>query len=117
MGENSPSIDPCEGTATAFLFIMNPHVTFLLCHCRRNRAIQEGTSPYAILPDSVVFDSDAVRANIINSKNNVTLALTIETLQRNTARIRIQELNPIRPRYECKDSLVKPPTRVRFVKF
>ncbi len=81
--------------------------------CRRNRAIQEGTSPFSILPDTLVFGADSIRGNIRNANTNVTLVLIIEALQKNTARIRINELNPIRPRYECKDSLVKDPVRVR----
>ena len=60
-----------------------------------------------------MFDPDSVKANILNSKNNVTLALTIDTLQKNTARIRIRELNPIRARYECKDTLVKEPVKIK----
>eukprot|EP00794_Sanderia_malayensis_P019892 gene19892-21835_t len=84
--------------------------------CRRNRAVQEGNSPFAVLPDQVVFDKDSFRANVINSKTNVTLVLTIEALQKNTARIRINELNPIRPRYECKDSLVKEPVKISYTK-
>ncbi|XP_065068452.1 neutral alpha-glucosidase AB-like isoform X2 [Rhopilema esculentum] len=84
--------------------------------CRRNRGIQEGNSPYSILQDSVKFDSDSIKANLLNSKNNVSLALTIEPLEKNTARIRVRESNPIRPRYECKDSLDKEPAKVSYTK-
>jgi len=84
--------------------------------CRRIRGTKEGSAPYSVLPESVVFDPDSVKANILNSRNNVTLALTIDTLQKNTARIRIKELNPIRARYECKDTLVKEPVKIKYSK-
>lgn len=80
---------------------------------RRNRGRKEGESPYSVIPESVTFDADSLRAELFNSKNNITLTLSVDTLQRNTARIRIKEANPIRSRYECKDSLVKEPVKVR----
>eukprot|EP00794_Sanderia_malayensis_P020167 gene20167-22142_t len=84
--------------------------------CRRNRAIEEGKSPFSILPDSVIFNSGLIKANICNCKTNVILVLTVEVLQNNTTRFRINELDPIRPRYECKESLVDDPVHASYVK-
>ena len=80
---------------------------------RRNRALQAGDSHFAILADTVKFEPSSVKAHILNSRDNVTLTLTIDTLEKQIARLRINELNPLRPRYECKDSLVKEPAKIR----
>jgi len=81
--------------------------------CRNNRAIQPGESPYSVVKDSIVFTDSSFDVNILNKKTNVLLSLKLETLEKNTARFRINELNPIRPRYEVKDVLIQEPRTVR----
>ena len=86
---------------------------WLFCS-RRNRAIKSGESPYTVLKESVVFADNTIEANILNTRNNITLQLQLFTLEKNTARFKISEINPIRPRYEVKDSLVTEPKSVRY---
>ena len=87
---------------------------FVFSH-RRNRAIQPGETPYSVVKDSIAFTDSSISANILNKKTNVELSLKLETLEENTARVRINEVKPIRPRYEVKDVLVQDPRPVRFV--
>lgn len=84
--------------------------------CRRNRAIQPGDSPYTIVKDSLVFTDSLVEVNLLNQKTNALLSLKLTTLEKNTARFKINELKPIRPRYEVQDVLVEYPRRVSYEK-
>jgi len=84
--------------------------------CRRNRAIQPGNTPYAILSDTVKFETGSISCDILNTNNNVSFQLTIDTLQKETARIRMTELSPIRPRYTVQESLVREPQHVKYEK-
>ena len=68
---------------------------------------------YAVIPDSVQFQHGTVSCHILNTKNNVTLSLTVDTLQKETTRIRINEIDPIRARYEVTASLVEEPQKKR----
>ncbi|XP_057316342.1 neutral alpha-glucosidase AB-like isoform X2 [Hydractinia symbiolongicarpus] len=83
---------------------------------KRNRAIQPGSSPYAILQSTVKLEIGTISCDVINTNNNVSFKLTIDTLAKNSARIRITELSPIRPRYFVDDSLVKEPQKIKFMK-
>ena len=80
---------------------------------RNNRAIQPGQSPYSVVKDSIVFTDSSFDVNILNKKSSVLLSLKLQTLEKNTVRFRINELNPIRPRYEVNDVLIKEPQTVR----
>jgi len=81
--------------------------------CRNNRAIQPGESPYSIVKDSIAFTESSIDVNILNKKTNVLLNLKLQTLEKNTVRFRINEANPIRPRYEVKDVLTQDPPTAR----
>lgn len=74
--------------------------------CRRNRAYADhmvtSSSPYRLLQDSVqwVENNSHVRADIKNLDTDVLLVLDLYVLQDNTVRIRINEKNLIKPRYD-----------------
>ncbi|OAD68408.1 glucosidase II catalytic ROT2/GLS2 [Phycomyces blakesleeanus NRRL 1555(-)] len=75
--------------------------------CRRNRAYADDAlaqpsfkSPYIILKDSVKLGDSKVYAEVKNTETDVLLTLDLFILQDNTARIRINEKNPIKPRYD-----------------
>ncbi|XP_069116390.1 neutral alpha-glucosidase AB-like isoform X2 [Argopecten irradians] len=68
--------------------------------CKRHRAVPSGESPYVILMDSLKIQSTNVQVQLLNTKNNVRLLLELYGLQENTARLKINELNPIKPRFE-----------------
>merc|ERR1712126_6597 len=84
--------------------------------CRRNRGIQPGESSFHVIPNTVSFEPGSISLDVLNSKVNVSFKLTIDTLQKNTARIRMTELIPMRPRFFVDASLVQEPLRVRYEK-
>ncbi|CAH3179912.1 unnamed protein product, partial [Porites evermanni] len=84
--------------------------------CRNNRAIQPGDSPYLVVKDSIAFTESSFDVHLLNKKSNLLLNLKLQTLQKNTARFRITEVNPIRPRYEVKDVLIKEPVTISYQK-
>ena len=106
----------CKPVLLAFseLHCIQTNLVFCFFH-RRNRAIQPGETPYSVVKDSIAFTDSSISANILNKKTNVELSLKLEALEENTARVRINEVKPIRPRYEVKDVLVQDPWPVRFV--
>lgn len=68
-------------------------------------------SPYLLLTETVDVKPTKITGRIMNRANNVPLNLELTSLQDNTARIRISEINPIRQRYEIPvgDVLVAEP--------
>ena len=54
-----------------------------------------------------------IDVQIVNNKTNLVLSLQVIILQHNTVRFKINEINPIHPRYEVQDVLVKEPTHSR----
>ncbi|XP_058161281.1 neutral alpha-glucosidase AB isoform X2 [Dasypus novemcinctus] len=79
--------------------------------CKRQRSIQPGLSPYRALLDSLQLGPDALTVHLINEVTKVMLVLELQGLQKNMTRIRIDELEPRRPRYRVTDVLVAdPPT-------
>lgn len=77
--------------------------------CRKNRAIPVGQSPYSVVPGSVKFSDSAIDVHIVNNKTNVVLSLQVTILQSNTARFKINEINPQYARYEVQNVLVQEP--------
>ncbi|XP_074424085.1 neutral alpha-glucosidase AB isoform X1 [Larus michahellis] len=77
--------------------------------CRRQRGLQPGESPYRALLESLQLGPDAARLQLINEATKVPLLLELWGLQGNMTRIRIKELNPLRPRFEVPDVLVGEP--------
>lgn len=76
--------------------------------CRRNRAYADMAtdtpgfeSPYALVKDTIRLDDDShVYADIINTENDILFTLDLHILEDNTSRVRINEKQPIKPRYE-----------------
>ncbi|KAK3093332.1 hypothetical protein FSP39_014183 [Pinctada imbricata] len=79
--------------------------------CKRHRAMQSGQSPYVLLLDSLQVSPTSLSVQLLNTKNNVRLLLQLYGLERNTARVKINELEPLKPRYEIPvgDALVGEP--------
>lgn len=88
--------------------------------CRRNRAYADdaANSPYALVKDSISTQEDRINADILNTETNIILTLQVQVLKDNTARVRINEKQPIKPRYEdhVKFTLVKEPETVNALK-
>ncbi|KAM5225478.1 neutral alpha-glucosidase AB isoform 2-T2 [Hipposideros larvatus] len=81
--------------------------------CKRQRSIRPGLSPYRALLDSLQLGPDALRVHLINEVTKVLLVLELQGLQKNMTRIRIDELEPRRPRYRVPDVLVADPPTAR----
>ncbi|KAI8988495.1 glycosyl hydrolases family 31-domain-containing protein [Mycotypha africana] len=85
--------------------------------CRRNRLYAEQatleSSPYILVTDSINFsnDNNRLRADIKNTDTNILLTLDLDILKDSTARVRINEKSPIKPRYDDhqKHTLVEEP--------
>ncbi|XP_052767402.1 neutral alpha-glucosidase AB-like isoform X1 [Mya arenaria] len=79
--------------------------------CKRHRRLQPGASPYVVLMESVKIQSSGMEVQILNTKNNVRLLMQVTAIKDNTARLKINELNPLRKRYEIPvgDALVGEP--------
>ncbi|XP_062380384.1 neutral alpha-glucosidase AB isoform X2 [Sardina pilchardus] len=79
--------------------------------CKRQRALKAGQSPYRALLDTLELSDSRVTLQLINDNNKVRLLLELYRLQGNMTRVKINELKPLRPRYEVPDVLVSdPPT-------
>jgi alpha 1,3-glucosidase len=82
--------------------------------CRRNRALSPGTSAYEVVADSLKIEADSASFDLLNAANGVTFLAEIFPLRDRTVRIKVNEKNPIRERYEVKGALVGEPTRQRW---
>ncbi|XP_074986594.1 neutral alpha-glucosidase AB isoform X2 [Caretta caretta] len=79
--------------------------------CKRQRSVKPGSSPYRALLESLQLSQDSMKLQLVNEVNKVPLLLELCGLQGNMTRIKINELSPLRPRYEVPDVLVRdPPT-------
>ncbi|XP_068779723.1 neutral alpha-glucosidase AB isoform X2 [Struthio camelus] len=81
--------------------------------CRRQRSLQPGRSPYRALLQSLQLGPDSVTLQLVNEANKVPLLLELWGLQGNMTRLRIDELNPLRPRFRVPDVLVAEPPAVQ----
>uniref|UniRef100_A0A2K5HFR9 Glycoside hydrolase family 31 N-terminal domain-containing protein n=1 Tax=Colobus angolensis palliatus TaxID=336983 RepID=A0A2K5HFR9_COLAP len=81
--------------------------------CKRQRSIRPGLSPYRALLDSLRLGPDSLTVHLIHEVTKVLLVLELQGLQKNMTRIRIDELEPRRPRYRVPDVLVADPPTAR----
>uniref|UniRef100_A0A8C5DSA0 Glycoside hydrolase family 31 N-terminal domain-containing protein n=1 Tax=Gouania willdenowi TaxID=441366 RepID=A0A8C5DSA0_GOUWI len=86
----------------------------LLVHsCWRQRALKPGESPYRALLETMELTNTRLTLQLINDNNKVRLLLELYRLQGNITRVKINELKPLKPRYEVPDVLVRePPTEL-----
>ncbi|NWY93494.1 GANAB glucosidase, partial [Loxia curvirostra] len=81
--------------------------------CRRQRRIQPGNSPYRALLESLELGPDVAKIQLVNEATQVPLLLEVWGLTGNVTRLRIQELAPLRPRYQVPDVLLGEPPAER----
>ncbi|CAL1285603.1 unnamed protein product [Larinioides sclopetarius] len=77
--------------------------------CKRHRSTERRQSPYYLEMSSFKIYPTRIEGVIINSQNGVMLKLDLIALKNNMLNFKISELNPIRPRYEARESLVSDP--------
>ncbi|XP_024053221.1 neutral alpha-glucosidase C isoform X2 [Terrapene carolina triunguis] len=85
------------------------HIAFY----RRQKLLHPGKSLYQALLDSVTLCNDSVKLQIINEKNKVPLLVEIYAIEGNIFRLKINEVSPLKSRYEVPDVLIKEPTTQR----
>ncbi|XP_056295020.1 neutral alpha-glucosidase AB isoform X1 [Pseudoliparis swirei] len=79
--------------------------------CKRQRALKPGESPYRALLETMELTGTRLTLQLINDNNKVRLLLELYRLQGNITRVKINELKPLKPRYEVPDVLIRePPT-------
>ena len=87
---------------------------FPVC-CRRNRALNPGESPYEVVVESLSLGADSSSFDVLNQENGVLFSVELTPVRDNTARIRMREKSPLRPRYEVEGALVSEPEKERHV--
>ena len=65
------------------------------------------------MKESLKLSDSLLEVNLLNKNTDVLLNLKLTTLEKNLARFKIDELKPIRPRYEVKDVLVNEPPEIK----
>jgi mannosyl-oligosaccharide alpha-1,3-glucosidase len=74
--------------------------------CRRNRAYADKatsssfSSPYTLVKDTINIEDGVISGELINSENKVPFIFEIHLLINNVVRIRINEKDPLKPRYD-----------------
>ncbi|KAG1957789.1 neutral alpha-glucosidase AB [Pimephales promelas] len=77
--------------------------------CKRQRELKPGLSPYRALLDTLELSDSRITLQLINDNNKVRLLLELYRLQGNMTRVKINELKPLKPRYEVPDVLISDP--------
>lgn len=77
--------------------------------CRRNRRIEPGNSPYAVDLNSARLENGVLNINVLNTRTGILLKLELYALQNHMVRMKINEVSPLKPRYEVPDVLVEDP--------
>uniref|UniRef100_A0A673L8T6 Neutral alpha-glucosidase AB-like n=1 Tax=Sinocyclocheilus rhinocerous TaxID=307959 RepID=A0A673L8T6_9TELE len=77
--------------------------------CKRQRELKPGQSPYRALLDTLELSDSRLTLQLINDNNKVRLLLELYRLQGNITRVKINELKPLKPRYEVPDVLLSDP--------
>ncbi|CAB1332967.1 unnamed protein product [Coregonus sp. 'balchen'] len=79
--------------------------------CSRQRAMKPGQSSYRALLETLELSDSHLTLQLQNNNNKVRLLLELYRLQGNMTRVKINELKPVKPRYEVPDVLITdPPT-------
>ena len=62
--------------------------------------MQVGETPYLALLETVKIEGAKMSLDLLNTKTQVHLQLSLTGLKGNMARLRVTETEPVRPRYE-----------------
>ncbi|XP_023700696.2 neutral alpha-glucosidase AB-like isoform X1 [Paramormyrops kingsleyae] len=80
--------------------------------CKRMRTMGLDQSPYRAILETLELSDSRLTLQLINDNNKVRLLLELYRLQGNMTRLKINELKPLRSRFEVPDVLVgEPPTK------
>ena len=73
---------------------------------RRHRSVRPGESPYVLLSSTLSVTDEGVFGDLLNEKTRVFFTLELYPLKDATLRIKINEKNPIKQRFEEPYALV-----------
>ncbi|XP_014235159.1 neutral alpha-glucosidase AB isoform X1 [Trichogramma pretiosum] len=86
-----------------------PRENFKTCEqssfCRRCRKVEAGKTPYVLLPDTLSQNESSLSAELLNKNTEIHYILDLTALKRDLFRLRINEKNPLHPRYEVEYAL------------
>jgi alpha 1,3-glucosidase len=77
--------------------------------CKRHRSLHEKKSAlsYSITPSTFQLNGAELTAEIKESRSNTLYTLQLIRLEQNIVRLRINEKNPLTPRYEVKEAVLE----------
>jgi alpha 1,3-glucosidase len=106
----------CKVSEIVNLFIKSTLMS-LSWFYRRHRNMQPGVSVYEALMDTLDIKEAGLTMTLLNAKDDVKFKLEVTGLSGGMVRMRIMELEPLRPRYEppAGDILVKEPELSEYV--
>lgn len=78
--------------------------------CVRNRdfAKAEGESPYHLLPETIIKTDSSFKAEVLNFENRQAFVLSVYSYAQDTVRVKFEEKQPLRPRYQVPDVILEP---------
>ncbi|XP_053553897.1 neutral alpha-glucosidase C isoform X2 [Bombina bombina] len=80
---------------------------------RRQKLLQPGQSLYQAQLDTLTIDENSATFQILHQATKVPLQVCIIALEGDIFRIKINEVSPLKPRYEVADVLVRKPVTKR----
>ena len=71
--------------------------------------MKESELQYVVEPSSLVFEDTVCKMDLVNKQSDVVLRAEVYALENNMFRVKINEKNSLRQRYEVEGSLVGEP--------
>ncbi|XP_060117238.1 neutral alpha-glucosidase C isoform X1 [Heteronotia binoei] len=80
---------------------------------RRQKLLFPGKSLYRALLDTVELSDSSVKFQILNEECKVPLLVELYEIEGNIFRLKVNEIAPLKPRYQVPDVLIKEPANLR----
>uniref|UniRef100_A0ACB8G5A7 Uncharacterized protein n=1 Tax=Sphaerodactylus townsendi TaxID=933632 RepID=A0ACB8G5A7_9SAUR len=80
---------------------------------RRQKLLCPGKSLYQALLDTVEISDSGVKFQIINEESKVLLLVELYEIEGNIFRLKVNEIAPLKPRYQVPDVLIKEPANLK----
>uniref|UniRef100_UPI00398F50E8 neutral alpha-glucosidase C-like isoform X2 n=1 Tax=Pristiophorus japonicus TaxID=55135 RepID=UPI00398F50E8 len=80
---------------------------------RHQTKLLPGNSPYCALLDTLELSDCRAKLQLLNEENKVPLSLEVFALKDHVIRIKVNELMPLKPRYEVPDVIINEPDTQR----
>ncbi|XP_067847279.1 neutral alpha-glucosidase C-like isoform X2 [Heptranchias perlo] len=80
---------------------------------RRQKKLLPGNSPYRALLDTLELSDCRAKLQLLNEENKVPLFVEVFVLKDHMIRIKVNELKPMKPRYEVPDVIINEPVTQR----